>query len=182
MEPTLKEGERVLMYSSANPDFYEVAVYNYPYPGKVLGEAVMISRVCGLPGDVVKIKYGLLYRNGQMSDSPGVFAPDENIYSAHSTPVFGWTPQNNWTPRNYGAVTIPAKGQKLTISKDNIHLYGEILQKFEGVPSSALENLPFQHTFTNDYYFMVSDNRGHAFDSRYFGFVPRHHLVGGLLF
>lgn len=72
MEPTYKNGQLVFTSTNVRPDkikYDTIVVYDIPQPqGLVPGEEVpykmVIKRVVGLPGDVIQISDGVLFRNG----------------------------------------------------------------------------------------------------------------------
>ncbi|MFL5797462.1 MAG: signal peptidase I [Actinomycetota bacterium] len=77
MEPTLKEGDTVLVDEGAY-----VLEAGLPSPGDIIafdvpGEAMtFVKRVVGLPGDAVEERDGLLYLNGQEFPMPASPVPD----------------------------------------------------------------------------------------------------------
>jgi signal peptidase I len=81
MEPTLREGDRVLV-NKLSDDLHhgDVIVFERPdEPGEVVPAedqiADLIKRVIGLPGDVVEARDGVVYVNGERLDEP-YLAPD----------------------------------------------------------------------------------------------------------
>lgn len=82
-------------------------------------------------------------------------------------------------------VVVPFEGQTITLTSDNYHIYEEIITRYEentveregdqfiinGKPTN-------EYTIQQDYYFMMGDNRDNSEDSRFWGFVPRDHIVG----
>lgn len=98
-------------------------------------------------------------------------------------------PQNNsfdWNADNFGPMLIPKKGLKVAMTRQNVILYKEIIEKYEGQENVATrqgklfidgQEVP-RYTFKNDYYFGMGDNRSISADSRYWGFIPKNHIIG----
>ena len=48
----------------------------------------------------------------------------------------------------------------------------------KGIPINEIQ----EYYVEQDYYFAVGDNRDDSLDSRFWGFVPRNHIIGEALF
>lgn len=82
-----------------------------------------------------------------------------------------------WNPDYFGPLHIPAKGDTIEITQHNFSLYAPLLERFEKAFVSA-DSLPYQHVFSNNYYFVLGDNRDNSSDSRFWGLVPENHIIG----
>jgi signal peptidase I len=122
MLPTLEVNDRLIIdkvsYDFTDPHRGDIVVFQPP--DSLHQKDAFIKRVVGLPGDVVQVKNGQVYINGE---------PQQESYIA-AKPDY-----------QYGPVTVPA-----------------------------------------DSYLVLGDNRNESFDSHYWGFVPRDHVIGRAVF
>ncbi len=93
--------------------------------------------------------------------------------------------QHQWTPDNFGPFVVPRKGAVITVNEKNLILYETALQKYEHFNPQLKNGRYFINdcevttcTFSQDYYFMMGDNRHNSTDSRYWGAVPEELITG----
>ncbi|MGX9986827.1 signal peptidase I [Soonwooa purpurea] len=94
-----------------------------------------------------------------------------------------------WNQDWYGPLTIPKKGDVITLTQENYIEYQRLIgiyerNKFENKNGKFFINgkETNQYTVQQDYYFMIGDNRDASLDARFFGFVPEENIVGKPMF
>ena len=77
------------------------------------------------------------------------------------------------------------ESQKIALDTGNFLFYKDILRNFEDLPVYERDGRYFakgkeikEHTFQQNYYFMLGDNRPYSNDSRFIGFIPEENIIG----
>ena len=112
-----------------------------------------------------------------------------NKIQSYNTSFFPNDIRYNWNEDNFGPIIVPKQGVTVSLAKNNIALYRKLIRDYENRTLTYENNTILidgeptdQYTFSQDYFWMMGDNRHRSEDSRYWGFVPADHIVGKPIF
>lgn len=150
-----------------------------------------VKRCVAVAGDTLEIKNKVLYVNGKQAPiSANIqyvrnYTLPEDFVDSETFPK--GILQNG---DNYKALVVPKKGDEIKLSIANIEQWKTFINRdFERDVVSVSNGKIFidgkevtEYKATDDYCFMMGDNRDNSLDSRYWGFVPRRNVVGKPMF
>ncbi len=170
------------------PQQGDVVVFRYPHPELMKNQEGLdyIKRCVAVAGQTLEIRKKELFVDGKKFsdefDFPGIHY-DANYIS--ESPAF---PKAMGTGDNFGPFRVPAQGDTILIRNDNLDLI-KYLSLRDGKKLELLADGVYidgiktdRYLVGQNYYFMMGDNRDNSLDSRFWGPVPRDHIMGeGLL-
>ncbi|KAA6335154.1 Signal peptidase I [termite gut metagenome] len=131
---------------------------------------IFIGRCGGVPGDTLPVDS---FFTTTLPAGKQVNSDEKALYSP---------------ARNSGitrTLTIPQKGQTVKIELWNAMLFRNTIVLHERKQAEVIDNTLYiddapvhEYTFSQNYYWMVSDNSVNLANSRLFGFVPQSHIIG----
>ncbi|HYE74515.1 MAG TPA: signal peptidase I [Blastocatellia bacterium] len=124
-----------------------------------------IKRIIGLPGDEIQVRGTKVFVNGQE-------IPEQRVY-------IQLVNNNNSAQREVSTEPAPEGAKYKTYHEVNSR-HEEFDPEF--VPSDVKYGVKAPVKIPPGHYFAMGDSRDNSLDSRYWGFVPRDHIIGRPLY
>ncbi len=197
-EPAIKQGEIIFVSSSGNPAPYKFAVITSQYHDSVMTSfdenykqhSKYIYRICGVPGDILEMKGGILFVNNKNFDEL-LNLKRQFIISKKDVTLFDAADIS--IDDTYQFIQI---GDSVIITLDDL-LYkkyasltkltpylnndtstsGDSFDWFDKNSKWNMDNFGPLIIPPNKY-FLLGDNRHNAMDSRFCGFVKKENITG----
>ncbi|MEQ3665128.1 MULTISPECIES: signal peptidase I [unclassified Olleya] len=120
-----------------------------------------------------------------MTSDPDVLTVTKDLSNSTTENIFPKSLGYTWNRDFFGPLYIPEAGKTIALTLDNLPLYKRAITAYEGNTLKVNGNqilindkVVDSYTFTEDYYWMMGDNRHNSQDARMWGFVPFDHVVG----
>lgn len=161
----------------------DVVVFKFPLDK----DLTFIKRCVATPGQTIEIRNKVVFVDGIEQPLPkeAKLSPDIQPLGQSDRAIFPFF--SSFNRDNYGKVRVPKKGDTLTLNAQSFYLYKSLLE-YESHTASLMGETVYvdgkpttTYCVTQNYYFMLGDNRDNSHDSRYWGFVPESHIVGSAL-
>jgi signal peptidase I len=183
-EPAIRPGKFICITKLKKPRRFDLVSYRAVLPPG--GMTILTHRLCGLPGDLLEIKAGVLYVNGQNAD--------KSLRLQH---IFKM-PAEDSVAIEYDekqAYTIPPYTNTLYVALDDRRVSRDKLncERYVLPPGLRDEDIytVFKQNWNRDHFgplrvpkgawFLLGDNRGNSRDSRQYGFIEQSKYLGTVI-
>lgn len=110
--------------------------------------------------------------------------PARNVISAY-TQSAGYFSRAFNNPDHFGPIVVPFEGQEVSLNASNWPIYKDLVERYEGNQVETQGGVfvingeqTTRYVVQQDYFFAMGDNRDSSEDSRFWGFVPKDHIIG----
>ena len=198
MWPTLYVNDFIVankaIYRYTDPKRNDVVVFEPPVEATYASQrdpdgtvnVDFIKRLIGVPGDVVELRDGVLYRNGQPAEDPNRHYSDTTDEQNFTEMPEDRVKSQGWPSFKF----IKWKGQVIPLNYLDHHggntasnlsdNYYQVADKY--VLPTAAEQMAAEAApavaIPQGYYFFMGDNRNNSFDGRGWGLVKRSQIIG----
>jgi signal peptidase I len=199
--PNIKPGDKVYSSNLKDPDLYNFIVFTSESADSIsmIGRsdlnagAQYLYRLCGVPGNTIEMRNGILYVNSKNFDEK-INLNNQYMISSAESDLIDQTDMHAMETSG-GAYMISKDFTLVTFDSILIKKYSSKLKPAPYIMAHA-ENGPFKwnnkdEQWTTDNfgplkiptgcYFVLGDNRHNALDSRYIGFVKKEDIKGVVL-
>jgi signal peptidase I len=179
--PTMEQGKIVFATRLKPVKYNEFVVFKKPKYD------IMIFRCIGMPGDVIEIKGGKVYRNSNLLKEN--YTINDYLITQKQLNII----QHNITERNY-LVPLNDTLFKITLTYKELktfHLNLTLFTSKKGDTSIKTYPIFKNKKFNLDYlgpitipadnYFLLGDERPYAYDSRFIGFVKKSEIISSVI-
>lgn len=173
-----------------DPKRGDIVVFEFPGNRDEIKNATIenyVKRCVAVPGDTLEIRNKVLFVNGKQAPIPQHVQYVRNYTLPEGFADSEIFPKGiSQNGDNYSPLVVPKKGDVIKLSIANIEQWKTFIDReFGRDVVSFRDGKVFidgkeagDYKVTDDYYFMMGDNRDNSLDSRYWGFVPRRNVVG----
>lgn len=193
-EPTIRPGARFFTSSLKKPERFAMIVFervNAPVPD---GNGIMTYRLCGLPGDKVQLKDGVLFVNGINADKDLNLINEYVVTREQDMEQLSQIVLQDNPPADMHVMS-QEPGIRMIISMTSSYVREHRMDYPQWLSDSReaaeLVSSVWKSPWTMDNFgpvtvppdqlFVLGDNRHNALDSRFTGFVARSSLKGTIL-
>ena len=153
-------------------DQSDIVIFRYP-EDKALN---YVKRCVATPGQKLKIiNKHIIVDNQEFENAEKTKFTRQQIYGKNLVNR-GIFPSGNGNEDNYPTIYVPRDGDTLFYRDNNF----ELIKNVAALAGDEVSRFDAEQYYvaTQDYYFMMGDNRDESYDSRFWGFVPENLIVG----